>query len=52
MFDRHSKELLAPALPYRRGSLTERATNAAVSPSLPYNKRATVDTANWFAYQK
>ena len=26
---------LAPALPYRRGSLTERATNDAVAPSLP-----------------
>ena len=51
LFDRHSKELIAPAMPYRRGSRRERATNAAVTPSLPYNK-PTVDTANWFAYQK
>ena len=51
LFDRHSKNTLAPALPYRRGSRTERATNGAVTPSLPYNK-PTVDSANWFAYQK
>jgi hypothetical protein len=51
LFDRNSKELLAPAMPYRRGSMTERATNGSVTPSLPYNK-PTADTANWFAYKK
>jgi hypothetical protein len=53
---------LAPAMPYPRASaevtkftdagLFDRHSKELLAPSLPYNKRAPVDTANWFAYQK